>query len=122
MTRTRGPASFSPADRLHNSAEFRYLQRQGARAEVRHFVVYAGRFPGDEKSRLGVTVSRRIGGAVVRNRVKRRVREIYRLTLRSMLDSGNSIVVIARSGAGELTSAAIAGELKAAALAIGKSP
>lgn len=118
MTRTRGAASFSPADRLHNSAEFRYLQRHGARAESNHFVLYAGRFPGDEKSRLGVTVSRRIGVAVIRNRVKRRVREAYRLMLRAMLEPGISLVVIARAGAGELTSDAIGGELKAATLAI----
>jgi len=114
----RGLASFTPADRLHHSAEFRFLQRHGARAEGRHFVVYAGRFPGDEKSRLGVTVSRRVGGAVVRNTIKRRVRETYRLMLRTMVSPGISLVVIARTGAGELTSAAIVGELKAAILAI----
>jgi ribonuclease P protein component len=120
LTRTRGPASFAPADRLHHSAKFRYLQRYGARVEALHFVLYAGRFPGDEKSRLGVTVSRRVGGAVVRNRIKRRVRETYRVTLRVMLNPGISLVVIARGGAGELTSDAIGGELKAATLAIAK--
>ncbi len=120
MTRARGAASFSPADRLHNSAEFRFLQRSGARAQSGHFVLYAGRFPGDEKSRLGVTVSKRVGIAVIRNRIKRRVREVYRLTLRAMLQPGISLVVIARGGAGELTSEAIGGELKAAALAIAR--
>src|SRR6266404_1335271 len=75
----------SPGDRLHHSAEFRFLQRQGVRAESAHFVLYAGRMPGEERSRLGVTVSRRIGNAVIRNRVKRRVREIFRLRLRPML-------------------------------------
>ena len=118
MTRARGAASFSPIDRLHNSAEFRYLQRHGARAQGAHFVLYAGRFPGDERSRLGVTVSKRVGIAVIRNRIKRRVREAYRLMLRAMLKPGISLVVIARSGAGELTSDAIGGELKAAALII----
>jgi len=118
LTHARGAASFSPADRLHNSAEFRYLQRHGTRAEGAHFVLYAGRFPGDEKSRLGVTVSKRVGIAVIRNRVKRRVREAYRLMLRDMLKPGISLVVIARPGAGELTSDAIGGELKAAALAL----
>ena len=111
MTRARGPASFARADRLHNSAEFRYLQRHGARAESRHFVMYAGKIKGDEKSRLGVTVSKRIGVAVVRNAVKRRVREAYRLRLRAVLPDATSIVVIARAGAGKLTSAGIGGEL-----------
>jgi ribonuclease P protein component len=83
-------------------------------------VLYAGRFPGDEKSRLGVTVSRRIGGAVVRNRTKRRVRETWRMTLRTMLSPGISLVVIARGGAGELTFEAISVELKAGILALAK--
>ena len=118
MTRSRGVASFSPADRLHNSAEFRHLQRHGARVQSSHFVIYAGGFPGDEKSRLGVTVSKRVGIAVIRNRIKRRVREAYRLILRDMLKPGISLVVIARSGADELTSEMINGELKAATISL----
>ena len=118
MTRTRGPASFAHADRLHHSAEFRYLQRYGARAESAHFVTYAGRIRDDEKSRLGITVSKRVGISVVRNAIKRRVREAYRLRLRAMLREGISMVVIARAGAGQLTSAAIDGELNAMMRAI----
>jgi ribonuclease P protein component len=83
-------------------------------------VLYAGRFPNNEKSRLGVTVSKRVGISVIRNRIKRRVRETYRLMLRPMLTPGICLVVIARAGAGELTSDAIGGELKAATLAIAK--
>jgi ribonuclease P protein component len=120
LTRRRGPASFAPADRLHHSAEFRHLQRHGVRAETAHFVLYAGRFPGDEKSRLGVTVSKRVGISVIRNRIKRRVREAYRLRLRAMLEPGTSLVVIARAGAAELTSDTIGVELKAATLAVAK--
>ena len=68
-----------------------------------------------DRSRLGVTVSRRIGNAVVRNRVKRRVREIFRKELRAHLPVGTSIVVIARGGAGALESATINDELMMAA-------
>lgn len=116
----RGPASFSPADRLHNSAEFRYLQRHGVRAESDHFVLYAGGIPGHERSRLGVTVSKRVGISVIRSRLKRRVRETYRLKLRAMFFKGTALVVIARAGAGELTSDAIGGELIAAANSVAR--
>jgi ribonuclease P protein component len=112
----RAPLSFAAADRLHRSAEFIRLQRSGVRFQSPHFVLYAGRLehePG--RSRLGVTVSRRIGDAVVRNRVKRRVREIFRTVVRDNLPAGTSIVVIARAGAGALATPAINDELTAAA-------
>ena len=78
--------------------------------------VYAGSLENEpERSRLGVTVSRRSGIAVVRNRVKRRVRECFRKELRAQLPAGTSMVVIARGGAGGLAAAAIGDELAMAA-------
>lgn len=112
----RAQLSFGAADRLHRRSEFIRLQRVGLRFKSSHFVCYAGNLddhPG--RSRLGVTVSRRIGIAVVRNRVKRRVREIFRRAIRDKLPAGTSIVVIARPGAGMLASPAIDNELTAAA-------
>ena len=91
------------------------MQRHGVRAESAHFVLYGGRIPDDDKSRLGVTVSRRVGIAVIRNRIKRRVREVYRLKLRAMLPDPTALVVIARNGAGDLSSDLINRELEAAA-------
>ena len=110
----RKAQSFSAADRLHSSSEFRRLQRIGARAQSAHLVVYAGRLDDDDRCRLGVTVSRRIGNAVVRNRLRRRVRECFRLRLRPTLPAGTSMIVIARSGAGELAMPEILAELAAA--------
>jgi ribonuclease P protein component len=112
----RAQLSFGAADRLHRSAEFIRLQRVGVRSQSSHFVLYAGILETEpERSRLGVTVSRRIGNAVVRNRVKRRIREIFRGRIRDSLAPGISIVVIARPGAGSLASASITDELVAAA-------
>jgi len=112
--------SFAAADRLHRSAEFIRLQRAGVRFQSPHFVVYAGNLDGEPtRSRLGVTVSRRVGIAVVRNRVKRHVREIFRRVIRDNLPAGTSIVVIARVGAATLASAAIDNELTMAARNLG---
>ena len=59
------------------------------------------------RARLGITASRRVGGAVVRNRVKRRVREWFRTTR----PCAGDWVVIARSGAVELSARETAREL-----------
>ena len=52
------------------------------------------------KNRVGITVSKKLGGAVVRNRVRRRLREVYRLNESRFLP-GYDIVVVARSRAVE---------------------
>lgn len=57
-------------------------------------VVYCRR-NGKAENRLGVTVSTKIGGAVQRNRVRRRLKEIYRLN-ESKLATGYDIVIVAR--------------------------
>ena len=82
------------------------MSRDGARQSSRHFVVlvapagdHAPAGPAPAPARLGVTVSRKVGNAVTRNRVKRGIREWFRS--RSSTLEGD-IVVIARKGAGEL--------------------
>jgi len=56
--------------------------------------------PDETTTRLGVVTSRRVGGAVQRNRVRRRLREIFRVR-RDMILPGFWLVVVAKTGAAE---------------------
>ena len=102
---------FGAADRLRTRAEFLRVQRIGARFQSDHFVVYTVRFPESQAVRLGTTISRRLGNAVIRNRIKRRIRECFRLSLRLRLPAGTAVVVIGRLGAGALDMQSLVGEL-----------
>ncbi len=108
-------STFTAADRLHRRAEFVHVQRVGVRSQTAHFVLYAARTHDAPTVRLGTTVPRKLGNAVVRNKLKRRIRECFRLQLRSLFDLGTSLVVIGRNGAQSLTTSAVADELGNAA-------
>ena len=82
---------------LKENSVFRRLYYRGASAGSRYLVVYCRR-NGTNRSRLGLTVSAKLGCAVVRNRMRRRLREIYRAQ-ESNLRSGFDIVIVARSAA-----------------------
>jgi ribonuclease P protein component len=112
----RSPFGFDAADRLHRRVDYRRAQRMGVRFQTVHFALYAWRFPENDRVRLGMAVSRRVGKAVMRNRIKRRIRECFRLKLRALLPPGTGLIVIARTGAGELAASAVASELMTGAL------
>ena len=90
------------------------MQRVGWRQRTAHFALYVALLPDQQAPRLGVTVSREIGNAVVRNRVKRRLRESFRRTLRRLLMPSAALVVVARAGADSLTMPAVCAELSPA--------
>jgi ribonuclease P protein component len=69
--------AFSGQERLHKRKEYLEVFGGGDKIETNCFVVYL-RVNELQRHRLGITVSRKIGKSVVRNRVKRRVREIFR--------------------------------------------
>ena len=68
-----------PEERLRRRADFLRCYRRGRRHHGRLITLYVvQRGPAAQQARLGITVTRKVGGAVVRHRVKRRIREIYR--------------------------------------------
>lgn len=102
---------FGKSLRLRTAREFDRVQRGGARLTGRHLViVHAANDLGTP--RFGLAVSRKVGGAVVRNRVKRWIREAARLGQDGV--GGRDVVVIARTGAGLAGHAAIRDELERA--------
>ena len=74
--------------------EFQRLYHRGKSAALPTLALYCRRRRG-RGNRLGLTVGKKVGGAVVRNRVRRRLREIYRLH-EGELREGYDIVVVAR--------------------------
>jgi ribonuclease P protein component len=89
--------------RPSRSAEFERVYRQGRSKANRYLVLYA--FPreeeADEGPRLGLSVSRRVGGAVDRTRVKRVLREAFWQEAERLPD-GSDYVVVARPEAKDL--------------------
>jgi ribonuclease P protein component len=89
--------------RLSRSGDFDRAYRDGKSHANRHVVLYA--FPrdadDDEDVRLGVSVGRKVGGAVERNKVKRAMREAF-WSLSSRLPAGHDFVLVGRSGVAEL--------------------
>jgi ribonuclease P protein component len=111
VDRPRGTTRRRP--RLSRSADFQRVYRQGDSVSSRHFVLYA--FPREDSGerpdapgaadvRLGVSVGRRVGGAVERNRVKRLLREAF-WELPERVSPHHDYVVVARQGAAELADA-----------------
>ena len=101
-------------DRILCTRDFTRAVKTGKRGTSRDFVILiASRTksaiePSDEKRRrLGVTVSKRVGNSVIRNRIKRCIREWFR-NARVGLPDGSDIVVIARRAARNLSGPEVA--------------
>lgn len=84
----------APLERIRKKKDFASLYRNGSRVRGRYFTLVHRR-NGLGFSRLAVVVSRKIGPAVVRNRVKRRFRELFRRN-KALLTEPVDIIVVAR--------------------------
>lgn len=110
--------SLSRDDRLRKRAEYREAQRSRHRVHTRSFLIVLSPRD-DERTRLGITVTKKVGNAVRRNRIKRCVREAFRQN-RALFPSGFDYVFIAKQRAHVEGTAQIVTELEAAAGALRK--
>lgn len=93
------PARYRPSDRLKRRADFRRVQSSRKRAHTKHYLLVVAPKAGPQ-GRFGVTVTKKIGNAVARNRVKRVMREVFRRN-RDLFPAAD-VVVIAKRGAPRL--------------------
>jgi ribonuclease P protein component len=101
--------SFSKRRRLTRASEFERVNREGILQRGKLLTVGALYVAQVGPFRVGVVTSRRLGGAVVRNRVRRRLREIVRRHQNKMRDN-LLIVIVARQEAAQVTYAALEAE------------
>ena len=85
-------------ERLKQRADF-LAAAGGLRAATAAFVLQARKRSDDGPVRVGFTVSKKVGGAVERNRVRRRLREVVRLSAAGCLRMGHDYVLIGRRAA-----------------------
>ncbi len=102
---------FPRACRLRRRAEFKRVYEGGVKIVRGTMVVFAA--PGSGPTRIGITATRKLGGAPARNRAKRRVREAFR-RLRPGLPEGLDLVVVARAALLERPAARVAEDLETA--------
>jgi ribonuclease P protein component len=104
-----GSYSFPKTERLLKRACFTRLSSFGKKVQTRYFIALIS--PGiTDKNRIGLTVSKRVGKAVERNRIKRVIREFYR-SRRSTLAGPRDINIIARKQVSDLANGRIFVEL-----------
>lgn len=112
--RRRSSQGLGRERRVRSRSEFQRIQREGRRVTTPSFVLLlAAREADGAAARLGITASKRVGNAVVRNRVKRVVREAFRRS-GTLFEPDLDVVVIARAAAAALQPAQVLDEWRAA--------
>ena len=105
-----GPYSFPHAERLTRKSDFAQVFKRGKKIVGRTFICYLVRRE-TQGCKLGFAVSRKVGKAVVRNRIKRYLREFYR-TQRPSFTTDVYLVFVARPASAGLNYAACADAIR----------
>ena len=102
------------AERIRQRSDYLRVQGSGRKFHTPNFICFGANATLETERtqpvRLGITVSRRVGGAVVRNRIKRLIREAYRRQ-KAAFGSGLELVVIARPEAAKIAYPQVFAEL-----------
>jgi ribonuclease P protein component len=91
--------SFPKRERIRSRADFLRAQRRGQKFQTARFLIFVQRTQAPT-ARVGITVSKKVGGAVERNRVKRLLREVYRRH-KDLFPAGLDVVFVAKREATE---------------------
>jgi ribonuclease P protein component len=105
--------------RLKRRAEFLRVASKGRKASVHGLVLQAMARDDDGPARLGFTVTRKVGNAVIRNRTRRRLKEAARLLLREQEVTGVDLVVIGRNSTRSRDFAELQDDLRRALAKVG---
>jgi len=112
ISRTERTERFPDSRRVKARSDFLRLQGGARRVHSPHFVFLLGHRASGE-TRIGITVTRKIGNSVERNRIRRLVREVFRKNL-ELFPEGHDVIVIARSDAASLDYGTVLAEVEAA--------
>ena len=109
----RRALGFQGTDRLKKRHEYRQVQLTGRRIHTPHFLIVL-KPNHSQRTRLGITVTKKVGNAVKRNRIKRVVREVFRQN-RTLFPEAHDVVFIAKRRVDDLNYDAVLGEVQGAA-------
>jgi ribonuclease P protein component len=87
--------------RIKKNEDFQKVFKQGKSIANRQFVIYMLQKTVEPEFRIGLSVSKKIGNAVTRNRVKRLIRQVF-LEEKHRIASGNEFIIIARKPAADM--------------------
>src|SRR5215469_2102991 len=105
--------------RLIRRAEFQRAAAQGRKAPMPGLVLQALPRDDDGPARLGFTVTKKIGNALIRNRTRRRLKEAARLVLAERAVAGVDLVLIGRAGTAERDFLALQDDMRRALAKVG---